>query len=454
MKPSRYNYFFEVDGRTILAYNSLTSALTRLTADEFAALQAFCTEPQDDLFNIRGLSLFYDDLVKAGFLIPDEQDEIELIRKIHVGLKRRQRTLGLTIMPTLDCNFRCGYCFSYTRPERMRPEIQEALLQFVEGKLGEAERLSVTWYGGEPTLCLDLIETLSARLMTLCQQHGADLLPASIVTNGHLLSAQVAERLRAAGITEAQITLDGDRATHDQRRPLRGSGGTFDRIIDNVAAVGDILGIQVRINVDRENAETALGALDALADRGLQDTPVYFGHVKAYSEACAGVASACLSDREFSELDLALTRQALVRGFRSFRYPQLELGGVCGADQRLSYVVAPDGLLFKCWAQASMGPEQSVGSLSGDTLGESMQQTQQENLDRFLAWDPLSDESCRGCRVLPVCMGGCPYLHLNGIAGEGCSTWRYVLLETLGLGYRLGQLTKQGTLETPDTGRV
>jgi uncharacterized protein len=353
-------------------------------------------------------------------------------------------------MPTLDCNFRCSYCFSYARHERMGAEVQEALLRFVEQKLEEAERLSVTWYGGEPTLCLDLIETLSGRLRALCEGHGVDLLPADIVSNGYLLNAQVAERLRALGIQEAQITLDGDRATHDQRRPLRGGGGTFDRILDNLAAVGSILDVKIRINVDRDNAATALGALDALADRGLQDTAVYFGHVKPYSEACAGVATACLSDREFSELDLALTRQALVRGFRSFRYPRLEIGGVCGADQRLAYVVAPSGLLFKCWAQASQGPEQSVGSLSDNGSEESVRQTQQKNLERFLAWDPLADTDCRECRVLPICMGGCPYLHLNRIAGVGCSAWRYVLLETLGLRVRLGQLAGQQTLEASE----
>lgn len=446
MKPSRYNYFLEVDGRTILAYNTLTTSLTELSADEFAIVQAFCTEPRDDLFDTKQLGSFRDDLVNAGYLIPDEQDEIELIRGMHWALKGQQRTLGLTLMPTLDCNFRCRYCFSYTRPERMGDEIQEALLRFVEHKLEEAERLSVTWYGGEPTLCLDLVEALTGRLRDLCEQHGTEFLPADIVTNGYLLNAQVAERLCALGIHEAQITLDGDRATHDQRRPLRGGGGTFDRILDNLAAVGSLLDVKVRINVDRDNAATALGALDALADRGLQETRIYFGHVRPYSEACAGVASACLSDKEFSELDLSLTRQALARGFGSFRYPHLEIGGVCGADQHLCYVVAPDGLLFKCWAQASQGPEQSVGSLSADTPGESVRPFQQKNLDQFLAWDPLANTTCRECRVLPVCMGGCPYLHLNSTVGEGCSTWRYVLLETLGLRFRLEQLARQGTV--------
>lgn len=443
IKPSRYNYFFEVDGQVILAYNSLTSALTELSADEFATLQAFNTEPQDDFFETHELASFGAGLARAGYIIPDEHDEIGRIQEIHTALKERRRTLGLTLMPTLDCNFRCRYCFSYTRYERMGAEVQEALLRFVENKLGEAERLSVTWYGGEPTLCLDLIEALTGRMRALCEQYGKEYLPADIVSNGYLLNAQVAEQLRKLGIQHAQITLDGDRDTHDQRRPRRGGGGTFDRIFDNLVTAGKFLDLKVRINVDRENAATALGALDALAERGLQGLPVYFGHVKPYSEACAGVASACLSDKEFSELDLALTREALARGFAFFRYPRLQLGGVCGADQRLYYVVAPDGLLFKCWAQASQGPGQSVGSLLGDSPGEAVLPLQQKNLERFMAWDPLSNTTCRECRVLPICMGGCPYLHLSGIDGTGCSAWRYVLLETLGLGFRLEQVARR-----------
>ena len=39
MKPSRYNFFFQVDDQAILGYNSLTTSLAELSAQEFAALQ-------------------------------------------------------------------------------------------------------------------------------------------------------------------------------------------------------------------------------------------------------------------------------------------------------------------------------------------------------------------------------------------------------------------------------
>ena len=132
-------------------------------------------------------------------------------------------------------------------------------MRFVEAKLATDGSLSVTWYGGEPTLYLDMIEALSAQLRDACERRGAQYLPATIITNGYLLTEKTAQRLKAAGIEEAQVTLDGDRDTHNRRRPLKGGVGTFDRILENVAASRDILKIQIRINVDRSNADTAVG---------------------------------------------------------------------------------------------------------------------------------------------------------------------------------------------------
>jgi uncharacterized protein len=193
----------------------------------------------------------------------------------------------------------------------MSTEVQDALVRFVERKLPETEGLSVTWYGGEPTLCMNIIDSLSTRFQHLCEKCGVRYFPSDIVTNGYLLSEKMAHRLKQAGVAQAQITLDGGKDTHDKRRPLLGGHSTFKRILDNVAASRSILDIQVRINIDRSNARTAAEALGALAEHGLQGLPVYFGHVQPFSEACAGIASDCFSNQEFGELNLELTRQAI-----------------------------------------------------------------------------------------------------------------------------------------------
>jgi uncharacterized protein len=439
MKPSRYNHFFAVDGQAILAYNSLTMAFAKLSPQEFAGLQQFCDDPRDGFFAAHDLAAFGNSLLTAGFLVADDQDELNQVRSLHASLKAGPHGIGLTLVPTLDCNFRCVYCFSYARRERMSADVQDALLRFVEARLPGKSGVSVTWYGGEPTLCLDLIESISERLRVLCERNAATYHSCDIVTNGYLLSEKVVQRLKAAGITQAQVTLDGDRETHNRRRPLRDGQGTFDHILDNVAAVRSMIDIQIRINIDRSNAGAAIAALDALAERGLQGVPAYFGHVQPLTEACAGMAADCLSDQEFGELNLSLTRQAIVRGFTSFRYPHLLLGGVCGADNESSFLVAPDGLLFKCWAQASLGVEHSIGSVFDDQVTPK----QAANLHGFLDWDPLSNQECHECRVLPICMGGCPYLRLHGPAGANCSPWRHFLLDTLALRYKVEQLAQK-----------
>lgn len=454
MKPSKFNYFFQVDDQAILGYNSLTTALVRLSSEEFGQIQEFCTDPRDDFFETRALGPFQEQLQKVGLLIPDDLDEVEWIRGIRSAAKAQDRRVGLIILPTLNCNFRCTYCFSYLQRLRMSAEVQQALLRFVEEKLAEATSLSVTWFGGEPTLGVDIIEALSAKLAGLCQQYEVPQQPGSIVTNGYLLSERMARRLKQAGISSAQITLDGDREVHNQRRPLLGGHGTFDRILDNVSHICDLLDIQIRINVDRSNADAALGALDALAACSLQGkVSVYFGHVRPFTEVCADVAGVCLSDQEFSELELALTKEALSRGFTYFPYPHLQLDGVCGADKRFGYVIAPDGLLFKCWAEASLGSAWSVGSL---LTGECTPQ-QKENLGQYLAWDPLAGGPCPECRLLPICMGGCPYLRLRQGVEAGCNTWRYKLLQTLAIRYKLGdrlQLRRNHTERDSAAGQV
>jgi uncharacterized protein len=315
----------------------------------------------------------------------------------------------------------------------MKAHVQDALLQFLETLLDDAERLTIAWYGGEPLLCLKIIENLAERIHRLCVERGIKTPGDSIVTNGYLLTRRTAERLKAAGVTRAQVTIDGQRDTHDARRQLAGGKPTFDRILANVSAACDIIDVQVRINVDRANSQSAVGALDALAETGLQGkvTP-YFGHVKAFSEACGNIEGACLTDREFSELDFELTKQALVRGFDGLSYPRSVVGGRCIADHPLGYVVAPNGLLFKCWAEASLGPAYSVGSVFDNPPSPD----QEANLKLFAGADALANEECRACGLLPICMGGCPHVMVRNPGKPDCANWRYTLGETLAIRYK------------------
>jgi uncharacterized protein len=439
VKPSRYNSIYSIDDSTIIAYNTFTTQQISLTPAQFAAVEAFYTDPAGDSFERAGLHDLRETLLKAGMLVPDDLDERARVAATHAAARIRNRDFNLTVIPTLACNFRCKYCFSYARSGRMSLELQDALMRFAETKMDQAEKFAIFWYGGEPTLCMDIIEGLSARLHDLAATYKVPMDGASIVTNGYRLTRPIALRLKAAGVVYAQVTLDGDRLTHDARRPLIGGRPSFDRILHNLAEVQDLLKISVRINVDRANTGAAIAALDALSEYGLRgQVKPYFALVRPYSEACGDISGACLSDREFGALDIELSKQALLRGFPVLRYPLSLLSGACETGDPLAYVVAPDGYLFKCWNEASRGADWSVGSLL--TLDRTP--AQEANLRMFLDWDPASDHECGDCRLLPICMGGCAHMRLRHLSQTDCATWRYVLGETLGIRHKLEELSR------------
>jgi uncharacterized protein len=45
---------------------------------------------------------------------------------------------------------------------------------------------------------------------------------------------------------------------------------------------------------------------------------------------------------------------------------------------------------------------------------------------KWLDYDPFSDDECRSCPALPVCMGGCAYHAMDPrMRDSRCSTFRY-----------------------------
>jgi uncharacterized protein len=478
MKASRYNFTFQALDGTHLVFNALTGALARLPSDQVPLIQTILAEgsPFDPAApgslsateSGEGMSLSLDDdlrqkLLRGGFLVPDDVDECDVLKVRYHAARFDPQQLKLTVLPTLDCNFRCSYCYEQRQELTMSAATQEAVVEFARRKVERADTLGVNWYGGEPLLALDIIEHLSTAFRRLCQEHRCTSLPGGIVTNGYLLTRPVATRLRGMGITKVQVTLDGPRDVHNRRRPLAGNAGTFDRIVDNLAECADLCDyLSVRVNSDRDNAERVVELLDTIESRGLKNkVSVYFAKVMAHTPACAAVATCCIGDEDFSELELRWARQGLTRGFDLTRYP-LPKFNFCDGDLINAFVIAPDGYLYKCWSDPG-NPAQAVGHVSDAERHWALK----KNFYKWMAWDVFDRTECRECAVLPVCMGGCPYLGLRrdltrelaGGHGAGsemppqpeprgvCERVRFNLIEMLRIFYasRAGSREKAGT---------
>jgi len=432
MKPSRYNLLIDLPFGRQLAFNSATAALAEIDEE---TLPRFLR-----LLNSHGVPTSEEEIKLleqmryARFLCPDSQDEVAEQQERDKIQRRSPSTFFLTIAPTLACNFRCDYCFQHSSPVVMNAEVIDALVGFCEQYLPGSERFMITWFGGEPTLCFDVMAGLQERLVELSERSGVGELTASVITNGYLLDGAMARRFKETGIDEAQITLDGPPGVHDRRRRLSGGRGTFDRIMANLEESSRVMRVIVRINVDTDNTSAPLEVIDLLRKRELlPHVNVYFAPVSPAKGVCADVGGRCLSTEAFAHLQVELYRELVRRGIRRIEYPLIAPGGYCGAGNDHSYVVAPNGLLFKCWEELSLEPAAAIG----DIFGADRSPQQQRNLDRYRNCDPFSRIACRECEILPLCLGGCPNAAINGPDEDRgcCSPWKFNLGEMLALRY-------------------
>lgn len=228
MKESEYNIYYKVKEGTII-YNTITAAVLLLDTDNEKDFENFKSK------NNKLPKELESNLVKGGMILDDNLDEKELINLKHMEKRLRHDDLSLTIAPTSDCNFRCPYCYEKGIEHKyMDKDTASKLIEFVK-KQGK-KKLQVMWYGGEPTLSIDLIQDLSKEFIDI---FGQENYTAGIVTNGYLLDRDMAKLLTNLNVHFAQITLDGPKEYHNKRRIHKSGNGSFEEIIKNIEEIND-----------------------------------------------------------------------------------------------------------------------------------------------------------------------------------------------------------------------
>ena len=420
MEWSRYNQLFESERFGLFLYNALSNTLMELDEPYYRALEGMrecggapgggVSAPADPA--APGAEAGADPAADRDFLallaenkvLVEAGEEQRLLLARHYGRQARRfdsSHLGLTICPTLQCNFRCPYCFEQSQQvgTTMSPETVDRLIAFI-GSYKDARRLSLGWYGGEPTLAWEVIEDVTARAQAL----DIELEGAGLVTNGYLLDAAKIARLGDLQIRSIQITLDGPPEVHDSRRVLAGGGPTYARILENVALLMESAyegSCTIRVNVDKHNRERFLELrAELLARFAGKRLSVYPGHVHtgpghAYDHACN------LDLKDWAALTVDLYRGGGLLPKEGF-YPAANLDGTCVATSHNGFVVGPRGELYKCWEDVGK-PEMVIGDVAAE---EPITDPALRAL-YALGTDPYADPECLACNVLPICGGGC-----------------------------------------------
>lgn len=383
MKRSIYNRTVNLDNDRIAVYNTLTGALCVFEQNEYK--RYFIND-------INTLTLNeVESMERNTFFVSDDTDELSMVLS-----KREKQILNPTIptyriLATTACNARCSYCFEQgIRFIAMDTCVADALVGFIVKEAHECSKIKVQWFGGEPLMNFNIIKYITEKLN---DKFDGDI-TYSIITNGSLLTKAVAKELVKLGVRKAQITLDGDKTIYEERKNYVNKNITFESIISNItAALEEGLAIVIRLNYDKNTMVSVKHLIEKLGER--------FNHYKNFScypypiyGTYNAVSQQCTNKEDLFDLHTQIVKAGIIDTNQLFRSSLGVKSGPCMAYSRKSFLISPQGELFKC----SIDMKNNVGNVF-----EGVKQNKY-----FFEWSTLElNNTCLLCDLLPICQGGC-----------------------------------------------
>ncbi len=370
--PMPYTRELQVDAGTLM-FNVLTREIILLEDGEDA------TDLQEQL-------------VEHWFMIPGQVDPASMLymfqaanRSMFDGIPGLEQA---TILPTTDCNARCGYCYEAGCSRRdMNQATAVDVADFIMQHAGR-NKLILKWFGGEPLLNPSAIDTICRELK---RNHIA--YESTMVTNGYYLDLCDASRLQDLWkIKRVQITLDGTRETYNAVKNYTDAGDAYGRVFGNI---GYLLALGIRVNVRLNLSLDNYKDLMALVDE-LKRCYGQYQNLAVYSHQLFDSDSFRPDEKE---------RRTLYGNYRKLQdyirsagigakqgLPRIRVSR-CMADNGKSVVILPGGELGLCEHHLD---DEYIGSIYDSDMN-------QEAIRSWREPDPEKPE-CAGCFWRPACV--------------------------------------------------
>lgn len=405
-KYSYYNFMFQ-NGDVALLYNAATDGILVLNSDLMLLIGQYKS-------NIDGLKFvhmeLFDEMCRKGMIVQSENEAETVIN----GWKLQDNDHShfyLTILPTLDCNLRCWYCYEeHKKGSIMTDEVRYKICAFVD-RLTKDKRLKylhLDFFGGEPLLSFEkTVFPILEYTNDKCKERGVVLF-INFTTNGVLLTSRVRKKLKSLNLEYSpgfQITLDGNREHHNKSRCTSTKKPTYDIIIENIKeALRDGMSVNNRFNYTEANVDSFIDILDDFKDLTKDELKlIHFDFQQVWQE-----------NAKFEVREKAL--KIAGKFFEESHQVRIEKrynNERCKDDAENQASINYDGLVYKCTARDPK-PENAEGQLMSD--GNIVWN---ENYYKRMRVK-YGNKACRLCKIFPVCHGGCSQVKLENSDNEEC----------------------------------
>lgn len=374
MKMSKFNHITKV-GNYYIAYNMISKAILLSESHDFSDIKA---------------------LVENGFIIDDNENELEYCKELFSKASSDNSYMSLTIIPTMECNLRCKYCY------QKHEKIQQNLPLITEGIISEISNspnlksLHIEWFGGEPSLCLQEIVIMSKEIKNTCDINGIQY-SSSINTNLLQVNDSIIDQFKQAHIDEVVTTIAGWKDVHDQLRPDTNKQGTYCTVMENAYNVHKIIPVTLCINFTNSMLKSIDQLYDDLHRFNIDNITICFLNV--IDPGYNSLENIFLSDTDYIKTMTRVAKDLMKLGYCVAFDTNFSDGCLyCGTQHINSFTISPDAQLYKC--VENFENSSSVGFITKKGF---------HLYDSCNHMTPYGSGKCQNCDILPYCNGGCSY---------------------------------------------
>jgi len=442
IKISPYLYLFHNNEAGYMAYNGINNSFMKLNYELFDCLQ----RAKKDVAVLEELdNTTFQKLKQSNIIATAKEIQFFISQKKFLRRKSdfQHDYLSLTIAPTTACNFSCPYCFEKgINFKTMNQEVIESTIAFIERQSKMTNnKVEITWYGGEPLLAIDKIQEIYKRI----KAKGIELISSGMITNGYYLNDENQEILNNIGVKTLQITLDGATPdAHNKKRFTRNGNGTWKIILKNIDSLlnkNENIEISVRCNIDKSNKGDFVVLKEQL-DKRWKNNKNIFIYPAILRDHDVDAHSVCqfFSDREASDYMIQSGVQT-----KNLPYFQYNVGG-CSATMLNSYLIGPEGELYKCWNDLGRA-DKVIGNVAPDSSVN-----QKLLFDYIVSPSIFDDPKCEKCELFFVCEGACQWDRLKaqeeGKQHNSCHLAKNNMEKYLGEYLKLKKLMSKAPIES------
>ncbi|MGK7393184.1 MAG: radical SAM protein [Candidatus Cyclobacteriaceae bacterium M3_2C_046] len=332
------------------------------------------------------------------------------------AVTKQVHQLGFSEWPVLSeialtyaCNLRCKFCYAgcnciSQQAQTSGPKLSQADFKKIIDKIYlEAKVPSVSFTGGEPTL----VKFLPQLVAHAKNYH----MRVNLITNGTLMTEQLAADLKSAGLDSAQVSIEGTSpVTHDQ---LVGQEGAFEKALEGISWLkGQHIHTHTNTTLTRYNLAEAVSFPEFVKkmlalDRFSMNMVIPSGTIHINKnlllkyEEMGTVLEQLIQESKKQEVEFMWYSPLPVCLYNTITAGLGNKG--CGAcDGLLS--VSPGGDILPCSSFTK-----SVGNL----LEQSFTQIWQSPESKAIRNKALAPVRCQTCADLAVCHGACPLYWQN-----------------------------------------